>query len=64
MNKLKRRYISESVYDQVIAWAEREYQENNTRAINDKPLHKSFPCALEKYIKFIKYPKKILFHQD
>jgi len=52
MAKLKRIFIYEELYEEVVAWARKEWETNQRRTPRGVPLHKNFPAALEAYILF------------
>lgn len=51
MTKIRRIYIYEDTYKEVMAWAKDEFKIFQYRAPNGKPISENFPYALSEYLK-------------
>jgi len=48
--KIKRRYVSQELYEDVIKYAKLQWFTRRTRAQNGKRLYHNFPESLDRYI--------------
>ena len=51
MKKIRRVYVYEELYQEVIDFAYHKWKTEKARSPNQCPLHRNFPASLERFIK-------------